>query len=223
MINQFKNRSTLKHYSRILFVGVHPDDVEFLAGGTVAKCHDLGKKSSEIILTDGRKGFLSGLSQKQLAKKRMGEARKGARILGIGKVIFLNFRFTEGNIVCNNSNVRYLSQQIKNLNPDVVFCPAYKHTIDFWNKDHKIGGRIVEKVCEKIAKPLFFYGTFKPTILERINLSQTRRAERAIRCHESQMQIFGKTYLALRKMLGKCFGHKISSYFAEPFEKAKEL
>ena len=47
----------LENYSRFLFIGPHPDDIEIGAGATAAKLAAAGKELCFLICTDGRYGF----------------------------------------------------------------------------------------------------------------------------------------------------------------------
>jgi LmbE family N-acetylglucosaminyl deacetylase len=206
-----------KNIKKVLFIATHPDDLEFFAGGSAAKYVSAGKIVKQIILTDGRMGYCSNISRNQLALRRIKEARKAAKIIGLNGVRFLNSFFREFEIVDNVSSVNYLADVISKLNPEVIFCPTYKFPVDFWNKDHKITGRIVEKVCKKLNLPLFFYGSFRQTFIEPFSNSFFMDSKRAIKAHESQIQIFGKIYLILRSILTRYYGKRTKSKYAEPF------
>jgi len=64
---------------RVLVVGAHPDDADFLAGGTVARLAKEGREVAYVILTNGNKG--SGdrsITSEQLAPIRAEEQRRAA-------------------------------------------------------------------------------------------------------------------------------------------------
>ena len=68
---------------RVMFVAAHPDDPEFLAGGTIAGMVKDGCEVSYVIVTNGNKG--SGdrtVTSEQLAPIRETEQRRAARVLG---------------------------------------------------------------------------------------------------------------------------------------------
>ena len=61
---------------RVMFIAAHPDDPEFLAGGTIAGMVKDGREVSYVIVTNGNKG--SGdrtVTSEQLAPIRETEQR----------------------------------------------------------------------------------------------------------------------------------------------------
>src|SRR6058998_3046799 len=77
---------------RVLVVAAHPDDPEFLAGGTVAGLAKGGREIAYVIVTNGSKG--SGdpnVTSEQLIPIREEEQRRAARVLGVGGVEFLGY------------------------------------------------------------------------------------------------------------------------------------
>jgi len=84
---------------RVIFIGAHSDDIEFQAGGTLAKYQEEGYKCIYIVVTDDCAGivldengeyrrYLLPLESQQL---RHSEAEKGAAVFGL-KPVFLNFK-----------------------------------------------------------------------------------------------------------------------------------
>ncbi|MBI1885136.1 MAG: PIG-L family deacetylase [Chloroflexi bacterium] len=76
----------------VLVIVAHGDDMEFMAGGTIAKMADLGYDIHEVIATNNDRGTLdaewrAGL----LAEARRDEARRGAKVLGVRDVEFLGY------------------------------------------------------------------------------------------------------------------------------------
>src|SRR5947199_1829171 len=77
---------------RVLVVAAHPDDADFLAGGTVARLAKEGREVAYVILTNGNKG--SGdrsVTSAQLAPIREEEQRRAAHVLGVEHVKFLGY------------------------------------------------------------------------------------------------------------------------------------
>ena len=81
----------IEDYSRYLFIGPHPDDIEIGAGATAAKLAAAGKKVTFLILTDGRygDGFSNGVKGDELAALRKEECLRSAEVLGVSDVRFL--------------------------------------------------------------------------------------------------------------------------------------
>jgi LmbE family N-acetylglucosaminyl deacetylase len=68
----------------VLVIVAHADDMEFMAGGTIARMADLGYSIREVIATNNERGTLEpDWSPKFTADARRAEARLGARVLGV--------------------------------------------------------------------------------------------------------------------------------------------
>ena len=76
-------------YERALVVTAHPDDAEFLAGGTIARLCDMGLEVTLCVATSGDKGTRDGsLRPQELAAIREAEQRAAAKVLGLHRCIF---------------------------------------------------------------------------------------------------------------------------------------
>jgi LmbE family N-acetylglucosaminyl deacetylase len=77
---------------RALVVSAHPDDLEFGAGGTVAKWADAGAEVTLCIVTDGSTGTQDrSLMGAPLAAVRKRESEAAARILGVSELVWLGY------------------------------------------------------------------------------------------------------------------------------------
>jgi len=75
---------------RVLVFEAHGDDMEFLAGGTVAKFGALGHEVTVVCATDNDKGSFE-LSAEELRAVRDRELQGAAEVLGIKRVIPLGY------------------------------------------------------------------------------------------------------------------------------------
>lgn len=69
----------------VLFIGAHPDDCDFAAGGTAALMARRGHHVRFLSVTNGDRGYMRGDSNKErarLAERRMGEARRAVKVIG---------------------------------------------------------------------------------------------------------------------------------------------
>jgi LmbE family N-acetylglucosaminyl deacetylase len=71
---------------RILIIGAHPDDCEFLAGGTAAMYVHLGHQVKFVSLTNGCSGHPEMVGA-TLARRRKTEAEAAARVLGVETLV----------------------------------------------------------------------------------------------------------------------------------------
>ena len=79
-------------FSRVLCVAAHPDDLEFGAAGTVASLGDAGADVTYLIATRGQSGSSDPKwTPESLASVREDEQRRAAAVLGVSRVVFLDF------------------------------------------------------------------------------------------------------------------------------------
>ena len=81
---------------RVLAVSAHPDDIEFGAGGTVARWTDEGWEVRYVIATRGQKGVQDvDADLEAFGRVREEEARAAAAICGVTDVTFLDYMDAE--------------------------------------------------------------------------------------------------------------------------------
>ena len=100
---------------KILAIGVHPDDIEFGMGATLAKHIKSGHEVSIIILTDGAR---DDEGKYKRSDERRGESIRALRILGYhDDPKFLNLP----KITVDQSTIHILEEEIYELNPDRIY------------------------------------------------------------------------------------------------------
>jgi LmbE family N-acetylglucosaminyl deacetylase len=141
----------------VLAIGAHPDDIEFGAGGTLAKWAAAGCTVHHLVCTDGSKGTWDpDADTDALVERRQEEQRAAARILSgerAGEAIFLDR--VDGELENDAATRTEIVRVIRTLQPDVVL------THDPWKRyrlhpDHRITGQLV---CDAIvgARDPHFY------------------------------------------------------------------
>lgn len=187
----------------VLAVGAHPDDIEFGAGGTLAKWADAGCLVHHLVCTDGSKGTWDpDADTAALVKRRQAEQRQAARILsgdGAGETIFLGR--VDGELENDLATRTEIVAAIRTLKPDIVL------THDPWKRyrlhpDHRNSGQLV---CDAIvgARDPHFYKELgiphhRPTALmlfeadlpnhaEDVSTTLGRKLD-ALLAHESQFE-----------------------------------
>lgn len=111
-------------FSRYLFIGPHPDDIEIGAGATVAALSAAGKQVSFLICTDGRYGLEnapSGTTPDELVTIRKAESLEAAAVLGVQDVRFLGF--SDGGAFIKEELLNAMAHVIGDVKPDVIFAP----------------------------------------------------------------------------------------------------
>ncbi len=106
---------------RVLVFEAHGDDMEFFAGGTIAKFCALGHEVSLVVATDNDKGSFE-LSAAELRAVRDKEINGAAAVLGIGRVIPLGY--SDGDLTHQATPDALRGQCmriIREIKPDIVF------------------------------------------------------------------------------------------------------
>jgi len=188
---------------RVLAFGCHPDDLEFMAAGTLAL---LAERNWEIHLATMAGGEVGSpnLTSQQIRARRLQEASASAQILNG------TYHFAGGHDLEVEYNHLYRQRAVRVLreaNPDVVLtCPPMDYLLD-----HEITSQLVRNAAFIASVPLFDCGVpLKP--MEKIpylyywsasglqdifgrplplhfgvDVSSTMAVkERMLRCHESQ-------------------------------------
>ena len=130
-----------------LAIGAHPDDIDFGAGGTLAKWSAAGTVVHGVVCTDGSKGTwdaaadLDALIAQREREQRAALAHLGAR----GRVVFLGR--TDGELANDPSTRAELVRVLRSERPQVVL------THDPWKRyrlhpDHRAAGFLV---CDAIV------------------------------------------------------------------------
>ncbi len=109
-------------FPRALVLFAHPDDAEYMCGGTVAAWAREGTEVHYVCITDGSAGSNeAGATREQMAPIREREQRAAAEVLGVAGVTFLGYR--DGELEVNLDTRRAVTRQVRRLRPDVIVAP----------------------------------------------------------------------------------------------------
>ena len=112
---------------KVLAIGVHPDDIEFGMGATLAKHISLGHEVLVLVLTDGNRGDTGKYIK---SDERREESIRALKILGYNnEVIFLNLP----EITVSQSTILILENKIDKFEPDRI----YTHSRNDRHQDHR--------------------------------------------------------------------------------------
>ncbi|MCL4385343.1 MAG: PIG-L family deacetylase [Cyanobacteria bacterium] len=120
----------------IAVVVAHPDDAEYMVGGTILRYSNLGHKVTIVLCTNGNTGHPK-FNKEKITKIRLKEAIEGAEILG-AKVLSLGYD-DEFMPDCKESRLNILNA-LREINPVIVFT---HHPNDYSNADHRVVSNIV--------------------------------------------------------------------------------
>jgi len=104
---------------RAMFIFTHPDDIEFVAGGTAAVWARKGCELIYVLTTDGNVGsHEKNMTADQLIKLRRSEQRAAAKVTGVMDCIFLGGHdgLLEPTLVLRKELVRI----IRKFKPDAI-------------------------------------------------------------------------------------------------------
>ncbi|MFX0015463.1 MAG: PIG-L deacetylase family protein [Promethearchaeota archaeon] len=133
----------------------HPDDGEFLAGGTLAKWVAEGHQIFAICATNGNLGAkVTNITPEELAKIRKTELTNAMKTIGGEKPIFLDFPdgFLRDHV---NELKERMIYWIRKLKPDrvITFDPWKKYQI---HPDHIEMGRITSEAAAFSCFPMMY-------------------------------------------------------------------
>jgi LmbE family N-acetylglucosaminyl deacetylase len=147
-------------FERALVVFAHPDDAEFLCGGTVARWSRDGTLVAYVCATDGSAGWNGpDRSREEIARVRERELRDAADVLGVGDVGFLGY--VDGTLQPSMDLRRDVTREVRRFRPDVIVAPdpsmlwAGRSYIN--HPDHRAIGEAVLAVvaCDAPTRPQF--------------------------------------------------------------------
>ncbi len=123
---------------RVLIVAPHPDDAEFMAGGTLSYWQSRGASIHFLNVTDGTSGSRDPeQTPKQLAAIRHEEQRAAARVYGSNDVTFLGY--PDGRVEANIQLRWDIARVIRRVRPDVIMTgdPYFRYGENYINHpDH---------------------------------------------------------------------------------------
>ncbi len=133
--------------TRVLAYMAHPDDAEFLVGGTLFLLKSLGWETGIATMTAGDCGS-DRHSKEDIVRIRLGEAQAAADRLGAGYVCT---GLMDGEVFMNAENLRLVVERIRSFSPDVVIT----HSPVDYMVDHEEASRLVRAAAFVAAMPLY--------------------------------------------------------------------
>jgi LmbE family N-acetylglucosaminyl deacetylase len=136
---------------RVLAVGAHPDDLEILCGGTLARFVAEGHEVVMCNATTGNRGSFVHTSE-EIARIRLGEARRAAEICGAEHVT-LGFSDADVN-ASDRDQIRAVVDLVRDARPELVIT----HFPDDYMSDHNEISKLVFDASFHATLPLFETG-----------------------------------------------------------------
>ncbi len=131
-------------FSSVLVFCPHPDDGEFMAGGSMARWASEGKSVTLCVVTNGAMGSNDPtISRDDLIEMRRNEQRDAAKVMGLADVIFLGHE--DGYVEDSHELRRDMIREIRRVKPDLVvgLDPALYYVSPWYinHPDHRNVGK----------------------------------------------------------------------------------
>jgi N-acetylglucosamine malate deacetylase 1 len=219
---------------RVLAIGAHPDDLEILCGGTLARFAGRGDPVTMLVMSDGSAGHAQ-IPAPELASIREREARAAAAVIG-AELVWLGL--PDEFIFNDEPTRRRLLDAIRAARPDLILTHA---PVDY-HPDHVATHRAVFDASFVMGlpnvqtpspphpgvAPLFYFDTlagqgFLPT--EYVDISETFAVKREmLRQHASQVEWLqyhdGIDIVAFMETVARFRGLQCGAEYAEGFQHA---
>jgi LmbE family N-acetylglucosaminyl deacetylase len=144
-----------KHPKTALVIVAHPDDAEFLCGGTAAKWAADGWDVHYMLTTSGDMGTKDeSLTREKLARIREKEQRAACDVLGVKELVFL--RYPDGFVEDTAEMRGRIVRELRRLKPwTVITWNPYRSS--FTHRDHRLTGQsVVDAVFPLARDPLAY-------------------------------------------------------------------
>ncbi len=218
---------------RVLVVEAHPDDVEWYAGGTIAKLARDGAEITFVVCTEGEKGsYDPDANPIAIGLNRKKEQQASAKHLGVTHTVYLGY--PDGGLEATMELRKQLAILYRKYQPELLI------TFDPWKRyelhpDHLAAGRAAvearlfakmplyhshtrhEGLREWIISEVWLFNTGEPN--HYVDVSETFDARlQALRLHESQ-NVWGEDSVQYLNETARAAGEKIGAQFAEEFHR----
>lgn len=184
----------------ILAIAAHPDDIEILCAGTLARYAETGHAITMAVFTDGSMGD-TRVPPTKLAKIRHEEQKAAADIIG-ARLLWPGI--VDEHVFPNEAQRRVMIDLLRESDPDVILT----HSPNDYHPDHRHLSQLVfdsyfqkglphipgqtQPACRFAGAQVYYMDTiagigFQPT--EYVDITSVMETKlRMLRCHKSQYQ-----------------------------------
>jgi LmbE family N-acetylglucosaminyl deacetylase len=143
------------HTLTALVIVAHPDDAEFLCGGTVARFISEGWEVNYLLTTSGDMGSKDPeMTRERLGRMREKEQREACKVLGVKETIFL--RYPDGFVEDTAEMRGRIVHEIRRLKPFTVITWNPFRT-SFTHRDHRLTGQAAVDAVFPLARDPLAY------------------------------------------------------------------
>jgi len=204
----------------ILCVIAHPDDLELMAGGSIAKWVDGGGTVNVLTFTDGVWTAPDGTLMRD-PEEALAEELTAAEYMGYSVE---NLRFPAMDLQFRDCHVLEVLRRIEKFRPDTLLCP--------WSgdlhHDHEVVARITESASRRVPRVLmgqinyYLRSHFTPNIF--VDISSTwEKKIKAMECFSGQWGRAGNDWYEYLDTTSRYYGKMIGVQRAEGFISVKYL
>ncbi|MDJ0334169.1 PIG-L family deacetylase [Salinibacterium sp. G-O1] len=137
---------------RIMGIGAHPDDLELMCAGTLAKYRSLGHHVTMCHIAGGDRGATSG-TRSDVAETRRGEAGSAASLIGAD---YVNLGVSDGEVDASSEDQKLLvATAIRRARPDVIIT----HSPGDYMEDHNQASALAFSASFLATLPLYDTGS----------------------------------------------------------------
>lgn len=139
---------------KILAIHAHPDDIEILAGGTVAALAQSGHKVVMVTMTAGDCGSVTQGAE-EIARIRAAEAANSAALIGAE---YRCLGFKDMAIFSDHPSRQRVTELLRVVRPDIVITSSPED----YMADHEATSALVRDACFAAPLPNYATGTENP-------------------------------------------------------------
>ena len=149
-----------ENVKRVLVIMAHPDDPDFICGGTCALMADSGIEVTYMILTNGDKGNHNPLiTREQLIELRKHEQRAAAAHCGVQNCIFMG---EEDGFLQSTRDLRYrVVREIRRIRPELcIICEPDRYFVGegyINHPDHRNAGLVAIDAIFPASDNMMFF------------------------------------------------------------------
>lgn len=194
-----------------LFIGAHPDDIEYSCGGTLLRLAREGNEVYTVVMTGGgasTSGSVEGRKEEQKAAFNFSKAKR---------LFMLDYK--DGAIEANASSIKEICGIMDMIKPDVVIT----HYPQDSHQDHRAVSAIVKSATRRRCSLIYFdsYSSvnFNPTLYVDISEFATGKVE-LLKCFRSQLIKYSERnidFAGKALLINEVNGYESKCKFAEGY------
>lgn len=220
--DRFKGLEALPKDGSILFVTAHPDDLEFMAGGTLPKLLERGNDVYLVILTDGGKQrYTPAFYSKRIVETRRKEQLEIAEVEGLTKVFFITY--PDGGLKYSDQAVEKVEKITRQIKTTGIFTFEPGKREGRYDSDHDASGQIGTAVAQRnnLIKGLYYFRPEEPDII--IDISDTFEKKLDTMFLFTEFKYKRRMLRALHESWDSMNGRRIGVEYGEAFRRVHTI